>query len=199
VDISGQVTVGKEKTTGELNVTLSGFFFPYRSMLDDRKAALLTVLKGILPLSALEIKEITMLTAGKIMVGVTIEGNFFKDLYQQRQIMGRFTFPYLNGNMIWLEKRQYPLYLDVPCDFRVKLEFHLPEELTVVYRAPSIAIDEGVAYYSQKVDSPDASIIDIEMTVGIKNPIVSPADYPGFKKAVSFYFAKEPLVIVKQR
>ena len=79
VDISGQVTVGKEKTTGELNVILGGFFFPYHSTLSDCKTSLLSVLKGILPVSTLEIKEITMLTPWKIVARVSIEGNFFKD------------------------------------------------------------------------------------------------------------------------
>lgn len=199
VDISGQVTVGKEKTTGELNIILSGYFFPYRSALGDSKAAILKVLKGILPVSSLEVKTITMLTPGKVMAGVSIEGNFLKDLYQQRRIIEKFSFPYLKGDMTWLEQRNYPLYLNVPCDFRVKLEFHLPEDLAVVYREPSIDVEEGAAYYRQKVESPKPGIIDIEMAVGIKNPIVSPTDYPGFKKALNLYFTKEALVIVKQR
>ncbi len=197
VSISGKVKVCKEKAVGDLTVSLSGYFFPYRSAVEESEKALLGVVKGILPVSKLEIKKIAVLTPEKIAAEVSVEGDFFKEVYQDRCMVEKFTFPSLDEKIISLRERNYPLHLDVPCDFRVKLEVRLAKGLEVTYSGPPVVVKEDVAYYKQAVESPEPGVVMLKMALGIKASVIEPKDYPGFKKALNKYFIKEPLVVVK--
>lgn len=197
VDISGKVTATKEKTSGELTVSLSGYFFPYRSTLEEGQKSLLNVVKGILPVSKLEIKKIALLTPEKMVAEVSVEGDLFKDVYYKRCMVEKFTFPSLEDEMISLKERKYPLHLEVPCDFRVELEVRLADGLEVTYSGPLVVANEDAAYYKQTVETPEPNVVMLKMALGIKKPVIEPTDYPGFKKVLDNYFIKEPLVVIK--
>lgn len=197
VYISGDVTVCKEKAVGELTVSLSGYFYPYRSTLENSEKAVSKVVSGILPVSKLTIKKIVLLTPEKMVAEVSVEGNFFKEVYQTRYMVEKFTFPSLTSNMISLRDRNVPLHLDVPCDFKVKLEVRLAKGLEVTYSGPPVDIKEDVGYYKQKVESLKPDVVKLKMALGVKSSVIAPKDYPGFKKVLNKYFIKEPLVVIK--
>lgn len=197
VTISGKVKMCKDKAAGDLTVSLSGYFFPYRTAMGKSQQALLDAVKGILPVSKLEIKKIALLTPGKMVAEVSVEGDFLKDVYHKRCLVEKFTFPSLEDKMISLKERNYPLHLEVPCFFHVKLEVRLADGLEVTYSGPSVVVKEDAAYYKQAVETPEPNVVMLKMALGIKMPVIEPKDYPGFKKALNRYFIKEPLVIVK--
>ncbi|MDQ1354560.1 MAG: hypothetical protein QG657_4869 [Acidobacteriota bacterium] len=201
VDISGKIKIGKEneKTTGEMALQVSGYFYPYRSTLEDVQKALLSVVKGLLPISNLEIKKITLLSPGKLAAVVSVEGDFLKAIYQQRFIVEKFQFPYVVEEMISLKERKYPLYLDVPFSFRVDLGFELPEGMEVTFVSPQVTVKNDMGFYEQQSAFSKPNLVSIKMVLGIEKPVIVPRAYPEFREILSKYFIKEPLVIVKKK
>jgi len=201
VDISGKIKIGKdnEKTGGELNLVVSGYFYPYRAALEDTPKALLNVIKGLLPISSLEIKKITLLSPGKLTAVVSVEGDFLKTIYQQRYILEKFQFPYVTGEMISLKERKYPLYLDMPFSFRVDLEVEMPEGLEITFLSPQVIVKNGMGFYQQRVVASGPGVVALRMALAIEKPVIVPQAYAGFKEILAKYFIKEPLAIVKKK
>lgn len=201
VDISGKIKIGKdnEKTGGELNIVVSGYFYPYRSTLEDAQKALLNVIKGLLPIAKLEIKKITLLSPGKLTAVVSVEGDFLKAIYQQRRVLEKFQFPYVTEEMISLKERKYPLYLDIPFSFRVDLAVEIPEGLEITFLSPHVTVKNDMGFYEQQVVSSKPGFVALKMALGIEKPVIVPQAYPGFKEILVKYLIKDPLVIVKKK
>lgn len=197
VDISGKIKINKEKTTGELNVSVSGYFYPYRSTLGNSEKALLKVVRNILPISKLEVKKIALLTPRQITAFVSVEGNVLKEIYQQRLLLEKLTFPHVTDMMVAFKERDCPLDLEVPFDFRVNLEIRMPEDMEATFLAPPVNVRNDVGYYEQEVKSSKPGVMTLKMALGVKNAFIDPQAYPRFKEIMNKYFIKEPLVIVK--
>lgn len=201
VDVSGKIKIGKdnEKSTGELSLLVSGYFYPYRSTLEDAQKTLLNVIKGLLPIANLEIKKITLLSPGKLTAVVSVDGDFLKAIYQQRCVLEKVQFPFITEEMISLKERKYPLYLDVPFDFRVNLELEMPEDPEITFLAPPVTVKNDIGFYEQRVESSKPKVVTFKMAVGIEKAEVVPQVYPGFREILAKYFIKSPLVIVKKK
>ncbi len=201
VDISGAIKIGKdnEKTGGELSLMVSGYFLPYRSTLEDAQKALLNVIKGLLPISSLEIKKITLLSPWKLTAVVSVEGDFLKAIYQQRCILEKFQIPNVTEEMISLKERKYPLFLDMPFSFRIDLAVEMPEGLEITFLSSPVNVKNDIGFYEQQVGSSKPGIAALKMALAIKKPVIVPQAYPSFKEILSKYFIKEPLAIVKKK
>lgn len=201
VDISGKIKIGKdnEKTTGELALLVSGYFYPYRSTLEDAPKALLSVIKGLLPIANLEIKKITLLSPGKLSAQVSVDGDFLKAIYRQRYVLEKFQFPYVAEEMISLKERKYPLYLDMPFGFRVDIRIEMPEGMEVTFVSPPVTVKNDMGFYEQRAESSKPGLVTLKMALDIEKPVIVPRAYPGFREILSRYFIKEPLAIVKKK
>ena len=199
VNISGKVKINEDKTEGELNILLKGYFFPYRSTLKESKASLLKVIKGILPVSKLEVKKIVRLTPQQVAAAVSIEGEFLKELYQQRYLVNKFKFPNVIDGMISIKERKYPLHLDGAFTFKIKLEIEISKDMDISFLTPPITVKNDMGYYIQMAESSKPGFVTLEMALGIENSVIEPRDYPQFRKIVSKYFVKEPLIVVKKK
>jgi hypothetical protein len=201
VDISGKIKIGKdnEKTGGELNLLVSGYFYPYRSTLEDAQKALLNLIKGLLPIANLEIKKITLLSPGKLTAVVSVEGDFLKAIYRQRYVLEKFQFPYIAEEMISLKERKYPLYLDMPFSFRVDLAVEMPEGLEFTFLSPPVSVKNDMGFYEQRAVSSGPGVVALRMALAIEKPVIVPQAYAGFKEILAKYFIKEPLAIVKKK
>jgi hypothetical protein len=199
VDISGKVKIYKDKAEGELNILLKGYFFPYRSFLKESKASLLKVIKGVLPVSKLEVKKIARLTPQQVTAIVSIEGEFLKELYQQRYLVDKFKFPNVIDEMISIKERNYPLHLDAAFKFKIKLEIEISKDMDVSFLTTPITVKNDMGYYIQKAESSKPGFVTFEMALGVENPIIESQDYPQFRKIVSKYLVKEPLIVVKKK
>ena len=201
VDITGHVTIDDEKSEGELYVTIKGYLFPYRSTLKDSKESLLNVIKDMLPVSKLEVKKIARLSPGQITAVVSIEGEFLKELYHQRYLLDKFTFPHVPEEMIALKKRDYPLHLDAAFTCRIKLDLEISKDMDISFLTPFLTVKNDVGYYRQKAESSTSTpgSVTLEMAMGIEKPVIEPGNYPQFRKIVSKYFIKEPLIVVKKK
>lgn len=202
LDISGKITIGKdnEKTVGELALLVGGYFYPYRSTLEDAQKALLKVIKGVLPVSSLEIKKITLLAPGELSAVVSVEGDFFKEIYRQQQWkLEKFQFPYITEEMIALNKRKYPMNLDVPFNFRVNIELEIPEGQVVTFLSPLVAVKNDMGIYEQRVESSKPGFVAIKMAMVINKSEIVPGSYPWFRDILARYFTKEPLALIKKK
>jgi hypothetical protein len=199
VDISGHVKIDNEKTEGELNMSIKGYFFPYRSTLKDSQASLLKVIKDMLPVSKLEVKKIARLTPQQVFAVVSIEGEFLKELYQQRYMVDKFTFPYVTEEKIALEERDYPLHLDTAFTCKIKLEIEMSNDMDISFLTPLITVKNDIGYYIQQAESSTPGFVTLEMAMGIEKPLIESQDYSQFRKIVSKYFVKEPLIVVKKK
>lgn len=199
VDISGKIKIDKEKTSGELNVSVSGYFYPYRSTLGNSEKALLKVVRNMLPISKLEVKKIALLTPQQITAHVSVEGNILKEIYQQRLLLEKLTFPHVTDMMISLKERDYPLNLEVPFDFRVNLELRMPEDMEVTFLVPPVNVRNDVGYYEQEVKSFKPGVVTLKMALGTQKAFIDPQTYSRFKEIMNKYFIKEPLVIFKAK
>jgi hypothetical protein len=201
VDITGHVKIDSEKSEGELNISIKGFLFPYRSTLKDSKESLLKVIKDMLPVSKLEVKKIARLTPQQITAVVSIEGEFLKKLYHQRYLLDKFTFPNVREEMIALKKRDYPLHLDAASTCRIKLEIEISKDMDISFLTPFFTVKNDVGYYKQKAESSTSTpgSVTLEMAMGIEKSIIEPEDYSQFRKIVSKNFVKEPLIVVKKK
>jgi hypothetical protein len=199
VDISGKVKIDKDKAEGELNILLKGYFFPYRSFLEESKASLLKVIKGVLPVSKLEVKKIARLTPQQVTAVLSIEGEFLKELYQQRYLVDKFKFPNVIDGMISIKERNYSLHLDAAFKFKITLEVEISKDMDISFLTTPIKVTNDMGYYIQKGESSKPGFVTLEMALGIENPVIEPQDYPQFRKIVSKYFVKEPLIVVKKK
>jgi hypothetical protein len=201
VNISGKIKINKDNKTssGELSLVVGGYFYPYRSTLEDAQKSLLSIVKGVLPVSNLEIKKITLLSPEKLTAVVSVEGDLLKALYQQRYMVEKFQFPYVAAEMISLKERKYPLYLDVPFDFLVDLQLELPEDLEVTFISPNVTIRNEMGSYEQQAAVSKPGLIALKMALAIEKPVIVPQGYVGFREILAKYFIKEALVIVKNK
>ncbi|HLP49201.1 MAG TPA: DUF3857 domain-containing protein [Candidatus Kapabacteria bacterium] len=201
VDISGKIKIGKdnEKTAGELELLVSGYFYPYRSALEDAKKTLLKVIKGVLPVSNLEIKKITLLSPGKLSAVVSVEGDFLKTISAQYLLLEKYQIPYVSEEMISLKERKFPLPLDIPFSTRVNLELEIPGDLEIFFLAPPVEVKNDIGTYEQRAVSPRPGTIILSMAINIEKPVIISQAYPSFKVIVAQYFIKEPLAIAKKK
>lgn len=198
VDISGKLAAG-EKQAGELTVHISGRFFSYRSALADAQKAVAKVVKGVLPVSKVEIKKILRLTAREVVASVSVEGDFFEKLYADRLRIQRFEFPGITDRMFELKERKYPMYLDGGSQYSVKLDIEIPKDMTVTYLAAPVDLKNDAAYFHRKVETGQPGHILMRMGFGINKPVIEPKEYPSFREVAARYYAQEPLVVVKTK
>lgn len=201
VDISGKIKIGKdnEKSTGELALLVSGYFYPYRSALEDTQDALLNLVKELLPISSLGSEKITLLSPGKLTAVVSVEGDFLKAIYRQRYVLEKFQFPYVAEEMISLKARKYPLYLDGPFSLRVDLQLEMPEGLEITFLSPQVTVKNDIGFYEQQAVSSKPGFVALKMALVIEKPVIFPQVYAGFRELLAKYFIKDPLVIVKKK
>jgi hypothetical protein len=199
VDISGKVKLEEKKIKGDLIVSVKGYFYPYRSTLKDSKTALHKVVRGILPVSKLEVKKITLLTPSQITASVSVEGDFLKELYSDRYQVDKFKFPYfVADNTFFFYKRKTPLYLDTAFKCKLNLEVEVPGDMEITYSAPQVSVKNDVGYYSHGVSSKEG-VVTLKMSMGFMKSVVEPGVYPEFWKIDSRYFVKEPLLMFKKK
>jgi hypothetical protein len=202
VAISGKVKLEEKKITGDLNVSVKGYFYPYRSALKDSKAALLKVVKGVLPVSKLEVKKITLLTPSQITAAVSVEGDFLKELYNDRYRVDKFKFPYfVEDYMFFLTKRKTPVYLDTAFNCKVKLEVEIPDDMEITFLAPLVSVKNDVGYYTHEASSASEKegVVTLRMSMGFSKSVVGPGAYPEFWEIDSKYFVREPLMMLKKK
>jgi len=199
VDITGHVQIDNEKTEGELNMSIKGYFFPYRSTLKDSQESLLKVIKDMLPVSKLEVKKIARLTPQQVSAVVSVEGEFLKELYHQRYLLDKFTFPHVTEEMIALQERDYPLHLEAAFTCKIKLEIEILKDMDISFLTPFITVKNDAGHYIQKAESSTPGFVTLEMAMGIEKSLIEPQDYSQFRKIVSKYLVKEPLIVIKKK
>lgn len=202
VDISGKVKLEEKTMSGELNVSVKGYFYNFRSTIEDSKAALLSMVKGVLPVSELEVKKITLLTPSQVSASVTVKGEILKELYDNRFQVDKFKFPYfVEEGMFYLTKRQTPLYLDAAFNCTVNLEVEIPGDMEITFLAPQVSVKNNVGYYSHGAVSgaSQQNVVTLSMALGYVKAVVEPGAYPEFWEIDSNYFEKEPLLVLKKK
>jgi hypothetical protein len=101
--------------------------------------------------------------------------------------------------MISIKERNYSLHLDAAFKFKITLEVEISKDMDISFLTTPIKVTNDMGYYIQKGESSKPGFVTLEMALGIENPVIEPQDYPQFRKIVSKYFVKEPLIVVKKK
>jgi hypothetical protein len=170
-------------------------------MLEDAKKALLKLVKGVMPVSSLEIKKISLLSPGKLIAVVSVEGDFLKTISSSSPclVIEKCQMPYVSQDMISITARKYPLHLDFPFQTQVNLELEVPENLEIIFLSPHVKVKNETGLYEQQVLLSKPGIIGLKMIMFIEKPVIVSQAYQGFQEILGKYFIKEPLVIAKKK
>ncbi len=199
LEIIGRLNPTKEKTSGELDITLSGAFYPYNSVLDDCGRGVMSAVRGVFPISKLDIKRVRLLSRDAVSVTATVEGKVLKELYSGRYRIDAFRFPYLRDEMTALDSRVTPLSLRGKVNFRTVLHVKVPEGMKVSYAAPAKEVTNDAGYFRSKVGVPGTGNIMIDVSLGLPAKKIKPADYAAFKEVVNASLGVPPLVMLKEK
>lgn len=198
IDIVGTLEMDTDRTRGRLNVSLEGDFSPYFSCLKAPQSALVETLKKILPISKLEIEKISLLTPRQVTATVKVEGDFLEALYENRFLLKKCTFPQISHSLIQLKTRRFPLYLDAPGGYHVRLTLKPAPEVQILFTVPPDSLENDLGRYSQGVELLPSGDLSVQMHLKIAEPVIAPDQYPRFRELLIRYLTPEPLVVARK-
>lgn len=183
-----------------LSASWKGYANQFRSASDKPKEWIAGALRKILPLEDVSIRKTLLLEPGETSVEVDVAANWLQPLAPGIWEIRSFSYPsQVVPELIQAGERGFPLVLDVPFSFALRLDVALGNSFVPAWTAPDLQVKNDVGSFFRVVRFTSDSHLEIEIALVVGKRLISTREYPQLRELLKNCFRSNSLLLLKKK